>query len=93
MSLELIIGCMYSGKSSELIRRVKRLQTINQPYIIYNSHHDQRYGNSGVYTHNNTHIPSHMIDNLVEQLETHQFKVSTTIFIDEAQFFPDLYEF
>ena len=36
MSLELIIGCMYSGKSSELIRRVKRLQTINQPYIIYN---------------------------------------------------------
>ena len=93
MSLELIIGCMYSGKSSELIRRVKRLQTINQPYIIYNSHHDQRYGNSGVYTHNNTHIPSHMIDNLVEQLETHQFKVSTTIFIDEAQFFPDLHEF
>ena len=89
MSLELIIGCMYSGKSSELIRRVKRLQTINQPYIIYNSHHDQRYGNSGVYTHNNTHIPSHMIDNLVEQLETHPFKVSTTIFIDEAQFFDD----
>ena len=93
MSLELIIGCMYSGKSSELMRRVKRLQTIEQSYIIYNSLIDTRYGNSGVHTHNNTHIPSHMIYNLVGQLDKQQFKQATTIFIEEGQFFTDLYEF
>jgi len=84
---------MYSGKSTELCRRVRRLQTIKQPYIIYNSVIDTRYGVSGIYTHNNTNIPSHMVDNLMDQLVTEQFKVSMTIFIDEAQFFEGLYEF
>jgi thymidine kinase len=34
-----------------------------------------------------------MVDNLVEQLDTQQFRVSDTIFIEEGQFFTDLYEF
>lgn len=93
MSLELIIGCMYSGKSSELIRRVKRLQTIEQSYIIYNSHFDQRYGTNGVYTHDKIHIQCQVSDNLLPQLLTEEFKLANTIFIEEGQFFTDLYEF
>jgi len=93
MSLELILGCMYSGKSSELIRRAKRLQTIQQPYQIYNSLIDTRYGTSGIYTHNQIHIACSITDSLVSQIDTEQFKNATTIFIDEAQFFTDLYEF
>ena len=58
MSLELVVGCMYSGKSSELMRRVHRLQSIDKPYIIYNSSLDTRYGSTGVYTHNHSHLPS-----------------------------------
>jgi len=93
MSLELIIGCMYSGKSSELIRRVKRLQTIQQSYIIYNSHFDQRYGSNGIYTHDKIHIQCQVSDNLLPQISTEEFKLAHTIFIEEAQFFTDLYEF
>ena len=68
MSLELIIGCMYSGKSSELIRRVKRLQTIQQSYLIYNSVIDTRYGTSGIYTHNQSHVPCSITDSLLPQV-------------------------
>ena len=93
MSLELIVGCMYSGKSSELVKRVKRLQTIEQSYLIYNSHFDQRYGSNGVYTHDKIYLQCQISDNLVPQLSTEEFKVAHTIFIEEAQFFTDLYEF
>lgn len=93
MSLELLIGCMYSGKSTELIRRVKCLTTIQQPYIIYNSSLDTRYGHSGVFTHNQSHIGCQIVDNLIEQINTPGFTDNTTIFIDEAQFFTDLYDF
>ena len=93
MSLELIIGCMYSGKSSELVRRVKRLQTIQQSYLIYNSHFDQRYGSNGIYTHDKIHLQCQVSDNLLSQIPTEEFKLANTIFIEEAQFFTDLYEF
>lgn len=93
MSLELIIGCMYSGKSSELIKRVKRLQTIQNSYIIYNSHFDQRYGSNNVCTHDRINLQCHVSDKLIPQLSTEEFKLANTIFIEEAQFFQDLYEF
>ena len=93
MSIELIIGCMYSGKSSELIRRVNRLQTINLPYVIYNSVVDTRYGSGGIYTHNKKHIPCTLTDSLISQVGSDAFTEAHTIFIDEAQFFTDLYEF
>ena len=93
MSLELIVGCMYSGKSSELMRRVNRIQTIQKQYIIYNSVLDTRYGSTGIFTHNQGHLPCHVIGNLMSQIDTHQYKDTDTIFIDEAQFFTDLYDF
>ena len=34
MSLHLVVGCMFSGKSSELIRIVRRLDTISENYIV-----------------------------------------------------------
>jgi len=93
MSLELIIGCMYSGKSSEIIKRVNQLKSIDKSYIIYNSVIDTRYGGLGIYTHNKTHEPCKLIDNLLHQLNCEDFKMADTIFIDEAQFFTDLKEF
>ena len=52
MSLEIIVGCMYSGKSSELMRRVNRIQSTGKNYIIYNSSLDTRYGSRGIFTLN-----------------------------------------
>ena len=93
MSLELIVGCMYSGKSSELVRRVNRIQSIQKQYIIYNSILDQRYGSTGIFTHNQGHLPCYVVDKLIDQVDTAHFECADTIFIDEAQFFTDLYEF
>lgn len=93
MSLELIVGCMYSGKSSEIIRRVKRLETINQSYIIYNSNIDIRYGTQGIYTHDKLHVNAILVNLLIPQIHTDSFSNTKTIIIDEGQFFIDLYEF
>ena len=93
MSLELIIGCMYSGKSTELCKRIKRLRNINQSYIIYNSHYDNRYGSNGIYTHDKIYMQCQCSDNLMSHINTEEYKLATYIFIEEAQFFNDLYTF
>ena len=93
MSLQLIIGCMYSGKSSELIRQTKRLQTIHKSYIIYNSHFDKRYGSNNICTHDQFSIQCQVSENLLPEISTQGFINSVYIFIEEAQFFTDLYEF
>ena len=43
-SLDIYMGCMFSGKSTELQRYVRRLKTINAKYIIINHKIDTRYG-------------------------------------------------
>ena len=93
MSLKLTVGCMYSGKSSELMRLVNRIQSIQKNYIIYNSSLDTRYGSRGIFTHNQGHLPCHVVDSLCGQLDSEEFKQADSVFIDEAQFFDDLYEF
>ena len=93
MSLELIVGPMFSGKSSELVRRTYRIQSIQKQYIIFNSILDNRYGSTGIFTHNNGHLPCYVIDNLMSQIDNAIYNAADTVFIDEAQFFGDLYEF
>jgi len=93
MSLELIVGPMFSGKSTELIRRVNRLRTIGKPFVVYNSVNDDRYGLQGVYTHNQESIPSVSVTLLRDQLGSSAFLGAEYIFIEEAQFFKDLYNF
>ena len=93
MSLELVVGCMFSGKSSELMRRVNRTQSIQKSYVIYNSILDTRYGSRGIFTHNQGHVPCHIIDSLTEQLGTTEFLQADYIFLDESQFFNDLVYF
>lgn len=93
MSLELIVGPMFSGKSTELIRRVKRLQTIGKSLAIYNSVNDDRYGIDGIYTHDMKSVHCIATDTLMSQLNTETFENAEYIFIDEAQFFKDLFNF
>ena len=93
MSLELIVGPMFSGKSTELIRRAHRLQTIGTRLVIYTSENDDRYGMEGVYTHDMNSIQSIAVRHLEAQRDTEIYKNATHILIDEAQFFSDLYNF
>ena len=51
MALELIIGSMYSGKSTELMRRVKRVQSIGMNCLVINHTNDTRVDGDFIQTH------------------------------------------
>ena len=90
--IEIILGCMFSGKSTELIRRLSRYDAVNIKTLIVNSELDIRTGNS-VKTHSNIEKKAMKSSKLMDIIESNEFKTSKVIGIDEAQFFPDLYEF
>ena len=94
MSLTVILGCMFSGKSTELLRRVRRLECIGKKIMVINHKTDNRYTNHDkVVTHCTDSMDCVKTDRLFS-LTTHENYTNTdTIAIDEAQFFPDLYEF
>ena len=89
--LELIIGNMFSGKSSELIRRINKEKSINKRILIINYIDDNRYSSDSVTTHDNLKMKCLKIKNLYNI--TNIIKDYDSFFIDEGQFFEDLYLF
>jgi thymidine kinase len=90
--LELIIGNMFSGKSSELIRRINREKSINKRIIVINYIEDNRYSNDSVSTHDHTKVKCLKLARLSE-FNVNLINQYDSFFIDEGQFFPDLYDF
>ena len=90
--IDIIIGCMYSGKSEELQRRVRRFQAISKPCMVINSILDIRT-DSTVKSHSNIKLSAYKVDKLLSITHNHEFINSEVIAIDEAQFFTDLYDF
>lgn len=92
--LELIIGNMFSGKSTELIRRIKRELSIHKKILVINYIDDNRYYDTEVIsTHDKTTFESLKIKNFKKILNNiNQISSYDSIFIDEGQFFTDLYE-
>jgi len=91
--IELIIGCMWSGKSTELIRQAKRYGCINKKILIINHESDKRYGKNVVSTHDSEQITCISVNSLNHIFNISDYKFIDIILIDEAQFFPDLYSF
>jgi thymidine kinase len=91
-SLDLIIGNMFSGKSTELIRRINTVKSINKKVVVVNYIHDNRYCKDSVCSHNNIKIESLKTD-LLLLIDKEIIINSDFIFIDEGQFFTDLIEF
>ena len=86
-SIEVICGSMFSGKTEELIRRMKRAQFANQKVEIYKPCIDVRYSDDQVVSHDAHSIPSTPIDSPAKMLElSNDVEV---VGIDEAQFFDD----
>jgi len=50
-SLEVITGSMFSGKSEELIRRLRRAEYAKQKIVAFKHAIDNRYGEEGVFSH------------------------------------------
>jgi thymidine kinase len=94
-SIELIIGCMYSGKTTEFIRHIRAYQTLKTPIFIITHASDTRYSaEAHVATHNSHIVPAHhATTHLLPCIEMFHFKEAKVIFLEEAQFQPDLFDF
>ena len=91
--LDIIIGCMFSGKTTELQNRIHKHKLFNNDYIVINHSFDDRYSSTDIATHDKKYLNSLSVTDLKEFKNTDDYKKNSTIFIDEAQFFPDLLEF
>ncbi len=85
--IEVITGSMFSGKTEELIRRVRRAEIAKQKVLIFKPEIDKRYSDKNVVSHNANLINSMPIANAKEILN--HAKEVDVIGIDEAQFFED----
>ena len=83
--IEVICGSMFSGKTEELIRRVKRAKLAKQKIKIFKPKQDVRYSKKKVKSHDNNSIKSKPVNSPKKILElSEKFDI---IGIDEAQFF------
>ncbi|HNB80739.1 MAG TPA: thymidine kinase [Chitinophagaceae bacterium] len=83
--IEVICGSMFSGKTEELIRRLKRAQIANLRIEIYKPAIDTRYDAQDIVSHNESRIPSTPVENSQQILLLAQ--EVDVVGIDEAQFF------
>lgn len=86
-SIEVICGSMFSGKTEELIRRMRRAQLANLPVEIFKPAMDTRYHDTDITSHDSNSIPSTPVDHSSTMLLLGS--VAKVVGIDEAQFFDD----
>ncbi len=95
MSINLVIGCMFSGKTSHLINTAKINKLLDKKVIIINYISDTRYSSSDfVTTHDQISIKAIVCDgNILKLFENEEYKNSEVVCINEGQFFKNLVEF
>jgi thymidine kinase len=84
--VEVICGSMFSGKTEELIRRVRRAQIARQKVQVFKPAIDDRYGVEKITSHNGLHteaIPIAEAMHILDQIDPE----TTVVAIDEVQFF------
>jgi len=84
--IEVIAGSMFSGKSEELIRRLRRAQIARQKVQIFKPRVDDRYVADHIVSHSEMKMPSQVVGSAREILDTLE-KGTEVVGIDEGQFF------
>ena len=94
------MGCMFSGKSSEIIRIINKYNVLKKNMLIINHSLDNRYEDNNIVTHNKIKMKCISLDKLMGLLSNEDNKLYNDLYnscdivlIEESQFFPDLYEF
>ena len=82
--LEVICGSMFSGKTEELMRRIKRALIARLKVVVFKPVTDTRYHATNVVSHDKNSIPSIPISNSAQMLDL--IKDADVVGIDEAQF-------
>jgi thymidine kinase len=86
--IEVICGSMFSGKTEELLRRLKRAQIARQRVQVFKPVIDNRYSAEHVQSHDANRLPSRVVDkgkDILKLVEDH----TRVVGIDEAQFFDE----
>lgn len=86
--IEIICGSMFSGKSEELIRRIRRATYANLSIQVFKPTIDNRYDDTAVVSHNGTSITAQPIDR-AEEIYDHINEGTEVVGIDEVQFFDE----
>ncbi len=88
--IEVIVGSMFSGKSEELIRRLRRAQIARQKVQVFKPGVDTRYSNDHVVSHSEMRLPSENVRTSAELLQRVR-EDTEVVGVDEGQFFdPEL---
>ena len=92
MSLDILLGPMFAGKSSHILSIISRYAALDTPVLVIKHTSDTRYSRNEIATHNGRFAPCISVQDLDEvRLEDIlRFKV---IVVDEAQFFDRLVPF
>lgn len=90
--IELIMGPMFAGKSTELLRRVKRLEISGKKCLSIKYAADNRYSKDAISTHDQI-IRSAVACKKLGQVAREDWMLFDVIGIDEGQFFDDVVEF
>ena len=85
--IEVICGCMFAGKTEELIRRLKRLEYAKKSYLLFKPKIDNRYSEKEVVSHNLNKKNSIIIENAADLIKNLPSNLPYAIAIDEVQFF------
>lgn len=90
--LSLIIGCMFAQKTTELLRRVRRYQSIGYKVLVANYEADTRYGKDRIASHDKEFEKAVCVDRLASLEDMVRSGTYQVLAIDEGQFFSDLFE-
>lgn len=95
MHLTLILGPMFSGKSSAIVQRIRRAQILGWKTLNITSNIDTRYDISGsrIVTHDKAYVEAVGVKVLEGLCDGEDYRSARLIVIEEAQFFSGLYEF
>jgi thymidine kinase len=86
--IEVVVGPMFSGKSEELIRRLRRAEIARQRVQIFKPEIDQRYTKNGIVSHSGLEIPSELVRKGEDILDRVAARTEV-VGVDEAQFLGD----
>lgn len=86
--VELITGCMFAGKTEELIRRINTLSYAHKNIIVFRPRIDNRYSDNEVVSHAGKRVAAVIIDNALEILD-YVSEETDVVAIDEVQFFDE----
>jgi len=87
--IEVICGSMFSGKTEELLRRIKRAQFAKQKIELFKPAIDTRYAETEMVSHDANALPSTPVHNAAEILLYVSMESVEVVGIDEVQFFDE----